>query len=62
VSVTVSKKYAGGAMKELKATSSSGAVATRTGKADVMRSKLNAAVSGYVKAAWIRSFTPVAPS
>jgi stage II sporulation protein D len=62
VSVTVSKKYAGGAMKELKATSSSGAVATRTGKADAMRSKLNAAVSGYVKAAWIRSFTPVAPS
>ncbi|NLF05125.1 MAG: hypothetical protein GX593_09035, partial [Actinomycetales bacterium] len=59
VSVTVSKTWEGGGMRELKATSSTGATKTVTGKADSMRTKLNNAATGYVKAAWVKAITPV---
>lgn len=59
VSIEVSKVYAGGGMAQLTATSSSGQTKSRSGKADVMRTSLNSASSGYVKSAFVRAFEPV---
>ena len=59
VSVRVSKTYRGGGIAELAATSSSGQVKKRSGKADAMRTSLNAASSGYVRSAFVKSFKPV---
>lgn len=59
VSITVSKTWQGGGMREITATSSAGKRATRTGKADTMRTSLNSGSSGYVKSAWVTSFKPV---
>ena len=59
VSITVSRYYAGGGVAELSATSSQGVTKKVSGKADSMRTGLNAAASGYVKSAFIKSFEPV---
>jgi SpoIID/LytB domain protein len=53
--------YEGGGIRSMKATSSSGATKTITGKSDALRSKLNAIAVGYVKAPWIKSFKAVLP-
>jgi len=53
--------YTGGGLKSLKATSSTGATKTISGKADAMRASLNGAVTGYVKAPWIKTIAPVPP-
>lgn len=62
VAITVSRTYQGGGMAELTATASSGATATVSGKADTMRTRLNAASSGYVKSAFVTAFDPVGVS
>lgn len=59
VSIRVSQTYEGGAMRELEATSSSGVSKRVSGKADSMRTRLNAASSGYVKSSTVTSFEPV---
>ncbi len=59
VSIKVSKSWQGGGVRELTGTSSTGATKSVSGKADAMRTKLNNAATGYVKSAWVKSFTPV---
>ncbi len=49
------RHYEGGGMKALVATSSTGATSTRSGKADQMRSRLNAVTSGVVRSAFVSS-------
>ncbi|MCB7137187.1 SpoIID/LytB domain-containing protein [Cellulosimicrobium marinum] len=56
--ITVSKKYTGGTMAALTATSSAGVKKTVTGKADSLRSRLGAATTqGNLPAAWVTSVT-----
>lgn len=62
VAIKVSQKWTGGGVRTLTATASDGTTATRTGKSDAMRIALNAIATGYVKAPWLSSFTPVLPS
>jgi len=58
VAIKVSKTYQGGGVAALTATSSAGTSKTVSGKADAMRTQVNAAATGYVKSAWMKSFTP----
>ncbi|MBD8060439.1 hypothetical protein IC607_15845 [Cellulomonas sp. JH27-2] len=53
--------YTGGGLKSMTGTSSMGLTATVIGKADAMRSKLNAYATGTVYGPWVRSATPVPP-
>lgn len=57
-SITVSKKYTGGTMAALTATSSTGVKKTVTGKADTLRAQLGGATTqGSMPAAWVSSIT-----
>lgn len=59
VSVEVTRRYQGGAVAELRATSSTGKTSVVSGKADAMRTRLNNASSGYVRSAFVTAFDPV---
>jgi len=59
VSIKVTQTWPGGAARTLKATAADGTTATRSEKSDTIRIGLNAIADGYVKAPWLKSFTPV---
>lgn len=61
VSISVTATWQGGGARTLTATASDGTKATRTGKSDTIRIGLNAIADGYVKAPWLKSFTPRFP-
>lgn len=61
VSISVTATWQGGGARTLTATASDGTRATRTGKSDTIRIGLNAIADGYVKAPWLKSFTPRFP-